>query len=86
MSYEKIEIAAVAFAEAPNSDCEVEAMDLYYAIKDGGKTVDYADTKATQAFIEAVREICIKAGLTTRTADSFASVAKTAVYDAYIPF
>jgi hypothetical protein len=86
MKYEKIEIAAALFANAPDSDCEVEAMDLYYAIKDMATTVDHANAKATQAFSEAVRKACMKAGLTSRTAVSFGNIAKTAVYDAYIPF
>lgn len=86
MNYETIEIAAKLFANAPDDDCEVEAMDLYYAIKDAAKAVDYADTKATQAFSEAVRKACMVAGLTSRCAVSFDNVAKTAIYDAYIPF
>lgn len=86
MNIEKIEIAAALFASAPDSNCEVEAMDLYYAIKDMAKDVDYEDKKATQAFSENVRKICMKAGLGSRTAVGFGKVAKTAVLEAYIPF
>jgi hypothetical protein len=86
MKYEKIETAAGLFAEAPDTDCEVEAMDLYDAIKDMAKDVDYENKKATQAFSENVRKICMKAGLTSRTAVSFGNIAKSAVLEAYIPF
>jgi hypothetical protein len=86
MKYEKIEIAAKAFEAAPDTDCEKQVMDLYFAIKDGGKAVDFADTKATQAYGETVEKICIAAGLTGRTATAFGNVAITAVSDAYIPF
>jgi hypothetical protein len=86
MNYEKIEIAAALFVSAPDSNCECEAMDLYYEIKDMAKGVDYENKKATQAFSENVRKICMKAGLTSRCAVSFGNVAKTAVLEAYIPF
>ena len=86
MNIEKIEIAAALFASAPDSDCEVEAMDLYYEIKDAAKSVNWENAKETQAFSEAVRKACMKAGLTSRCAVSFGNIAKTAVYDAYIPF
>lgn len=86
MNYENIEIAAGLFESAPDDDCEVEAMDLYYEIRDVAKAVDYLDKKALSKFVEDVRKICINAGLTATTATSFAGIAEDGVYDAYIPF
>ncbi len=86
MNIEKVKIAAALFASAPDSDCECEATDLYYEVKDAAKSIDWENTAATQAFVEDVRKACIAAGLTDRTATSFGNIAKSQVELAYIPF
>lgn len=86
MSYEKIEIAAKAFAAAPDKNCVNEFFLLKEEVKKAAYSVNADNVKAVQAFGEAVRKICLKAGLSQVIATSFDGHARKMVDLVDIPF
>lgn len=86
MSYEKIETAAKAFAVAPDNNCLNQFFLLKEEVKKAAYTVNADNAKAVQGFGEAVRKICLKAGLSQAIATHFDDHARKMVDLVDIPF